>query len=81
MRHSLVEDIVARIGTWNRPLDEFSEVESAESAIVDGIEGLVVLWAQTTTDQGVRHFGCSSLLRSLQSMMKATSTHSWPTST
>lgn len=57
MRHRLVEDIVARIGTWNRPLDEFSEVESAESAIVDGIEGLVVLWAQTTTDQGVRHFG------------------------
>ena len=33
MGHSLVEDIVARIRTWKRPLDEFSEVESVESAV------------------------------------------------
>jgi hypothetical protein len=57
MHHSLVEDLVARMRTWKRPLDEFSEIESAEFAVVDGSEGLVVLWTQTTTDQGVRHFG------------------------
>jgi hypothetical protein len=57
MHHSPVEDIVARMRTWKRPLDEFSAVESASPAVVDGMEGLVVLWTQTTTDQGVRHFG------------------------
>lgn len=53
---SLVEQIVARIRTWERPLDEFSELESAELSFVDGTKGLVILWTQDN-DQGVRHFG------------------------
>jgi hypothetical protein len=54
---SLVEQIVARIGAWPNPVDVFSEIEVVESAVVDGVEGLVLLWTQTTTDQGVRQFG------------------------
>lgn len=57
MRHNLVEQVVARIRTWERPLDQFSTVESAELSVVDGTEGLVILWVHTTTDEGVRHFG------------------------
>jgi hypothetical protein len=54
---SLAEQIVARIGAWPNPVDEFSEIEVVESVVVDGVEGLVLLWTQTAIDQGVRKFG------------------------
>jgi len=54
---SLVAQVVARIRTWQSPVDRFSTIESVESVIVDGQEGLALLWTQTTFDQGVRQFG------------------------
>ena len=42
---------------WGRTPDEFTVVEAVERVVIDGREGLVILWTQRTLDQGVRQFG------------------------
>ena len=38
-------------------LDAYTTIESIELAVVDGVQGLALLWSQRTVEQGLRRFG------------------------
>jgi hypothetical protein len=49
--------VVDTLRAWSPRPEELCRVEAVEEALVDGARGLVLLWTQTTTDQGLRAFG------------------------
>jgi hypothetical protein len=49
--------VVETLRAWTPEPDEFCWIEAVEEAVVDGQSGLIVLWSQSTSDQGVRAFG------------------------
>jgi hypothetical protein len=49
--------VVDTLRSWGPGLDAHSTIESIELALVDGADGLVLLWSQGTSDQGLRRFG------------------------
>ena len=51
--HSVIE--VLRM--WEPGPNDYAMVESVEPALVDGVDGLTVLWAQGSPEDGYRHFG------------------------
>ena len=42
---------------WEPGPNDYAMVESVEPALVDGVDGLTVLWAQGSPEDGYRHFG------------------------
>lgn len=52
-----LNSVVEALRAAGPELDPYSTIESIDVAVVDGVEGLVLLWSQHTTDQGQRRFG------------------------
>jgi hypothetical protein len=52
-----LETVVEALRMWEPDPTDFAMVESVEPALVDGVDGLTVLWAQGSPEDGYRHFG------------------------
>ena len=53
----MIDRFLVGIRGFGTSPDAFTVIESVERAVVDGGDGLVMLWTQRTLDQGVRRFG------------------------
>ena len=52
-----IDSVVEALRTWEPGPHDRAIVESVEAALVDGVNGLTVLWAQGSPVGGYRHFG------------------------
>jgi hypothetical protein len=52
-----LDSVIEALRTWEPDATDNAVVESVEAALVDGVDGLTVLWAQGSPEDGYRHFG------------------------
>lgn len=49
--------VAEALQTWQPDVNDYATVESVEPALVDGVDGLTILWAQRSAERGFRRFG------------------------
>jgi len=52
-----LDSVVEALRMWEPDANDYAMVEWVEPALVDGVDGLTLLWAQGSTEDGYRQFG------------------------
>lgn len=70
-----LNSIVEALRTWEPGPHDHAVVESVELALVDGVDGLTVLWAQGSPEEGYRHFGLVATAADLERLALSNGGH------
>ena len=61
-----LDSVVQALRMWEPDPSDYAMVESVEPTLVDGVDGLTVLWAQGSPEDGYRHFGLVAAAADIQ---------------